>query len=137
MIKEPGCGCLRHPTTYALLESLTPLQSGKMLLFDLHFIGQGELLTDVDLTGLHICRASLPFVQNSFYQLIFRLCFSAHLLCLVLDKTQYNQSEYKNVISFQLSNWEMIDFYTLFSIVCQNKKTNTSQCYFVYVLHFQ
>lgn len=66
MTKQPGCGCLRDPITYALLDLLTQLQSGEMLMFDLHFIGQDELLTDVDLTGLHVCSASLPFAQNSF-----------------------------------------------------------------------
>jgi len=66
MTKQPGCGCLKDPITYALLDSLTRLQAGKMLMFDLHFIGESELLTDVDLIGLQVCNASLPFAQNNF-----------------------------------------------------------------------
>lgn len=52
MTKKPVCGCLRDPITYALLDSLTQLQADKMLMFDLHFTEQTQLLTDVDLTGL-------------------------------------------------------------------------------------
>lgn len=44
--------CLRDPMIYALLGSLTQFQEGMMLMFDLHFTGDRELLTDVDLTGL-------------------------------------------------------------------------------------
>lgn len=66
MAEQAGCGCLRDPITYALLDSLTHLQTDKALMFDLHFIGQSELLTDVDLTGLQVCNTSLSFAQNSF-----------------------------------------------------------------------
>lgn len=115
MTKEPGCGCLRDLIAYALLDSLTRLQSSEMLIFDLHFMGQGELL----LLTLQACTSSVLPSHLPKIALIssFSDCASVPV-CFAWFLTKHitiNLST-KNVISFHLSNWQTIGFYTLFNI---------------------
>lgn len=64
-----------------------------MLMFDLHFIEQSKLLTDVDLTGLQVCNGSPSFAQNSFELAYFQLVLQCSFVCFLTKHSTINLEE--------------------------------------------